>query len=100
MPVIDCTRLNKAFSGRAILSGVTLTIRSREHVGLVGLSGSGKSTLGRILAGLDESDEGEVSIRRGARIDYLEQDPSFDETMSASEVVLESLADWTRRLRR
>jgi peptide/nickel transport system ATP-binding protein len=41
---------------------VTLHLRERSIVGLVGASGSGKSTLARCLAGLEEPDSGEVRL--------------------------------------
>jgi ATP-binding cassette subfamily F protein uup len=100
MPVIDCTDLSKTYGDRAILGGVTLTIRSREHVGLVGNNGCGKSTLGRILAGGEESDAGVIARRRGSSIDYLSQEPQLPKGRSVSDVVLESLGDWSDAKRR
>ena len=94
MPVIDCIDLHKTFDDRTILESVTLTIRSGERVGLVGLNGCGKSTLGKILAGLEADDGGTLSKRRGARIEYLDQEPSLPAGMTASEVVMTSLAEW------
>jgi ATP-binding cassette subfamily F protein uup len=100
MPIIDGRELRKAFSDRTVLSDVTLTIRTGERVGLVGNSGCGKSTLGRILARLDEPDHGEVSRRRGAKIEYLAQEPTFPSDHSVRQIVIESLDAWNRASRR
>jgi ATP-binding cassette subfamily F protein uup len=100
MPVIDCTDLSKTYGDRSILGGVTLTIRSREHVGLVGNNGCGKSTLGRILAEVEESDAGVIARRRGSSIDYLPQEPRLPKGRSVSDVVLASLGDWSDAKRR
>ena len=43
-----------------VLTGVSLTIRQGECVGIIGESGSGKSTLGKIILGLEKPDSGEV----------------------------------------
>lgn len=48
--------------GTIALSGVTLTIRRGEFVGITGPSGSGKTTLMLILLGLIEPTEGTVSV--------------------------------------
>ena len=46
---------------------------------MVGLNGAGKGTLGKLLAGVEAPDAGNIAKRRGARIEYLEQVPTFDE---------------------
>ena len=46
----------------ASLSGVSLTIRSGERVGVTGLRGSGATTLARIVAGAVAPDAGEVRL--------------------------------------
>lgn len=48
--------------GVVAVAGVTLHVVDREIYGLVGLSGAGKSTLARVLAGLEEPDEGTVVV--------------------------------------
>ena len=93
-PVIDATGLTKTYGTRPILCGVSLTLRAGERVGLVGNNGSGKSTLGRILASVETADEGQLSRRRGARCDYLAQEPQLPAGQSVRDVVLASLAAW------
>lgn len=46
--------------GVVAVAGVSLAVAEGEIVGVIGRSGAGKSTLGRILAGLERPDEGEV----------------------------------------
>jgi len=100
MPILDATQLVKSYAEHTILGGVTLTLRTRERVGLVGNNGSGKSTLGRILAGIEAPDSGEIARRRGTRVDYLSQEPELPEDETVREVVLASLSNWTRAKQR
>jgi len=95
VPIIDCQNLSKRFGAHAILDGASLTLRRGEHVGLIGASGSGKTTLARILIGEAAADTGEISLRRGAQVELLEQDPVLPEEASIREVVLASLRDWS-----
>jgi ATPase subunit of ABC transporter with duplicated ATPase domains len=66
----------RSFGARTVLDRVELTLGPRSRLGLVGPNGSGKSTLLRLLAGLDEPDEGR-SERTPASltVGYLPQEP-------------------------
>lgn len=57
-PVLSIEALSKTFSGRRVLTDVSLDVKSGEIVGLLGQNGSGKSTLIKIVSGFYEPDEG------------------------------------------
>jgi ATP-binding cassette, subfamily F, member 3 len=63
----------KSFGTRRLLEGVTVSIDDHEHIGVIGPNGAGKTTFFKILAGLEELDEGKLSRRKGSRIGYLAQ---------------------------
>jgi ATP-binding cassette subfamily F protein uup len=96
VPILDARDLDKSHGNMPVLAGVSLTLRRGERVGLVGNNGCGKSTLGRILAGIDLPDTGEVARRRGAAIDYLPQEPHLPAGRTIREVVASSLTEWNR----
>ena len=61
-PILEAKNINKAYEGRAILENISLDlVKGDVHV-LLGPSGSGKTSLLRILAGLLDSDSGEVLL--------------------------------------
>ena len=63
----------KSYGSQPILNNLSLTIHEGERVGLIGRNGTGKSTLMKILAGLDEPDEGLVTRKQGLQIGMLSQ---------------------------
>jgi polar amino acid transport system ATP-binding protein len=58
----SCRGISKTFHGRTILDGVDFDVASGEVTFVIGKSGSGKSTLLRVIAGLEEPEEGDVTI--------------------------------------
>jgi ATPase subunit of ABC transporter with duplicated ATPase domains len=60
---LAATNIVKSYGGDVVLDGVSLVVPPRARIGVVGPNGSGKSTLLRVLAGLEEADEGRVTLR-------------------------------------
>jgi ABC-type sugar transport system ATPase subunit len=59
---LKLTNVVKRYGSRVIVDRVSLEVRRREFLGLLGQSGSGKTTLLRLIAGLEDPDEGEIEI--------------------------------------
>jgi sulfonate transport system ATP-binding protein len=62
--VVRARGLTRRFGSRAVIDQLDLDIADGEFVALVGRSGCGKSTLLRVLAALDDADDGEVTVPR------------------------------------
>ncbi|MEP7053708.1 MAG: ATP-binding cassette domain-containing protein [Actinomycetota bacterium] len=60
--VIEAVDIYKSFGRVDVLRGVSLSVRRREIVGLVGDNGAGKSTLLKILSGVESCDSGEIRV--------------------------------------
>src|SRR6476659_10244058 len=71
--------LAKHYGPRLLFSGITLGLTEGERVGLIGANGSGKSTLLRILAGVEQADDGELIARRQLRVGYVPQEDVFED---------------------
>lgn len=73
--LITVKNLCVSFGTQSVLRGVDLFIAPKSRIGLVGDNGAGKTTLLRVLAGLEEYDEGSVSYTgKAPSIRYLPQD--------------------------
>jgi ATP-binding cassette, subfamily F, member 3 len=72
--LIQLSELTKAFGDRVLFDHVTWQITDRERVGLCGPNGAGKTTLLKMMAGLDEPDEGAILKPSALTVGYLPQD--------------------------
>lgn len=62
-PIISLKQVNKSFSGRRVLSGISLNVEKGSTVGIVGTNGSGKSVLFNLICGFLIPDRGQVCVR-------------------------------------
>jgi ABC transport system ATP-binding/permease protein len=90
MNILSADNLSKAFGDKVLFSGVNIGLAEGQKLGLIARNGAGKSTLLDILARRLEADEGQVVLRRGTRLVYLEQDPFFPPGLSAEDCLLMS----------
>ncbi len=90
--LLSANHLTKSFGPRPLFADLSLDLRVGERIGLIGPNGAGKSTLLRILAALDDPDEGSVTIRRSIRVGYVAQDDSFPNDQTVGQVLLSSLS--------
>ncbi|MEU6047879.1 ABC-F family ATP-binding cassette domain-containing protein [Streptomyces griseus] len=94
--------VSKAYGDRSVLDQVTLTVRPGEKTAVIGENGSGKSTLLRLLAGAEQPDTGEITVRFPGSTGYLAQtldlDPS-DTVQDAVDAALAELRDLEHRIR-
>ncbi|MFC4496490.1 ribosomal protection-like ABC-F family protein [Streptomyces ovatisporus] len=100
---ISCRAVTKSYNGRLVLDSVTSSLTTGERTGIVGENGSGKSTLLRLLAQVEEPDEGEVVVQADGGIGYLPQEGSFPPhhtVQQAVDVALSELRALESRMRR
>ncbi len=79
--------------GKHILKNIYLSFFYGAKIGLLGLNGAGKSTVLRIIAGLDDQYEGDVTFSPGYSVGFLPQEPKLDDEKTVIEVVKEGVQD-------
>ncbi|MGE5630674.1 MAG: ABC-F family ATP-binding cassette domain-containing protein [Caulobacteraceae bacterium] len=87
MSILVAEGISKNYNERQLLNNISLGINEGEKIGLIGINGTGKTTLLKILAGVEQADEGRIMRGSSARIEYLPQSPCFD----ADAAVLEQI---------
>ena len=76
-PIINAQGLSKRYGLAPLFEDISFTVSEGERIGLIGPNGSGKSTLLEILFGRVKPDHGEVAIRKGAKLSFVEQISRF-----------------------
>lgn len=77
MNVLNIEHVSKIFGDKKIFDDISYGIHDGDKIGIIGINGTGKSTLLKIIAGEEETDEGQVISQNGLRITYLPQMPDF-----------------------
>lgn len=88
MNLVTIEHLTKSYTERLLFEDTAFSMGEGEKIGLIGINGTGKSTLLKIVAGLEEPDEGTVVRSRGLDIRYLSQNPEFDPEDNVIQAVL------------
>ncbi len=89
MNLLTVENMSKSYTERMLFDHVTFGIGEGEKIGIIGINGTGKSTLLKIIAGLEEPDEGTVTKGKKVRIGYLSQTPEFDYKQSILQNVMQ-----------
>jgi ATP-binding cassette, subfamily F, member 3 len=99
MTLLTAENLCKRHKDQIILDQVSFSIRSGEHIALVGKNGIGKTTLLEIMAGKQSADSGTVNRARDCVIDYIEQEKSEYLEMTLFDFVADARAELIRMRR-
>lgn len=91
MNIINVENITKVYTERELFSKASFYVQEREKIGIVGINGTGKSTLLKIVAGMEEPDEGKVTSANHIVINYLPQNPVFEASDSVLDGVMKKI---------
>jgi ATP-binding cassette subfamily F protein uup len=90
MNFISVDNISKSFSEKLLFQNLTLGISQGDKAAIVGINGCGKSTLLSLIAGDIPVDSGNISIRKGIRIGYLNQQPNLPEEFTVWQAIFDT----------
>jgi ATP-binding cassette subfamily F protein uup len=93
MALLTLTDAHLAFGHVPLLDGAAMALEAGERVALIGRNGAGKSSLLKILAGLDQPDDGALQLQTGLRRVYVAQEPVFAPGVTVFDAVAEGVAE-------
>lgn len=86
--ILSCSKVNKAFGAETVLQSVSFNLEERGKAAIVGVNGAGKTTLFKLITGGLTPDGGDIYIKKGASIGYLEQNAELESGRSIYDEML------------
>lgn len=94
MIILDINKLGKNFGYGKLFEDISFSLNEGESISIVGPNGCGKSTLLKMIAGIERKDTGTVSIKKEAKVAYLDQTGSrVDYDRPVYEVLKDAFGD-------
>lgn len=94
MIILDVNKLGQNLGYGQLFEDVSFSLNEGESISIVGPNGCGKSTMLKMIAGLEKIDKGTVSIKKDARVAYLDQTgSSIKDSRSVYEVVKDAFTE-------
>lgn len=78
MNILSAERISKSYSEKVLFNEISLGINDGEKIGLIGVNGTGKTTFLKVLAGIEKPDAGRIIVGNDVNIEYLPQNPDFE----------------------
>ncbi len=100
MNYLSVENLSKSYGDKVLFEKITFGISRGDRVALVAKNGTGKTTLLNILKGTEIADEGRISWRKELTIEFLSQEPVFDEEISVIDTLLNAKNKFTDVIKR
>jgi ABC transport system ATP-binding/permease protein len=82
LSILSVENLSKSYGEKVLFDNLSFTISEGQRIGIIGINGTGKSTLLKTIAGIEGREGGQVTHANQFRIEYLHQEPTFDESAS------------------
>ncbi len=99
MSILSADKLCKSYGDKVLLDGVSFGMDEGDRIGLIGVNGAGKSTLLKLVAGVEWTESGTVTLGGSVNVQYLPQEPDFDQTATVLDQVFYGDAPVMRVLR-
>ncbi|MDA8221525.1 ABC-F family ATP-binding cassette domain-containing protein [Desulfosporosinus sp.] len=99
MNVLTAENLTKSYGEKVLFTDISFGIDEGEKIGIIGVNGTGKSTLLKILAGIEWPDQGKVTTGNSVRLEYLPQNPEFEDSATVLQQVFKGNSPVMKLLR-
>lgn len=77
----------KYYGANKIFENISFDIKTGERIGFIGQNGCGKTTIMKMIMGIEDYQGGDISIRKGAKVGYLNQIAVFEADATTLDVI-------------
>lgn len=78
MNIMTVESISKSYGEKVLFENASFGMEDQDKIGIVGVNGTGKSTFLKVIAGMESTESGRVTLNNGLRIRYLAQNPPYD----------------------
>ena len=93
MNIINIEHISKIYGDKTIFQDASFGVHQGDKIGIIGINGTGKSTLLKMVAQVEEPDEGQIIRQNSLKIAYLPQNPEFPEHATVHSYAMDGNSD-------
>lgn len=93
MNIINIEHISKIYGDKIIFQDASFGVHQGDKIGIIGINGTGKSTLLKMVAQVEEPDEGQIIRQNSLKIAYLPQNPEFPEHATVHSYAMDGNSD-------
>nr|WP_293301680.1 ABC-F family ATP-binding cassette domain-containing protein [Allomuricauda sp.] len=88
MNLLTVENISKSYGELVLFSDISFGINKDQKIALIAKNGTGKTSILNIMSGKDATETGQVTIRKGIKMAFLEQEPDLDPNLTIEETIL------------
>lgn len=90
MNYLNVENISKSYGELVLFEDLSFSIHKDQKIAFIAKNGSGKTSILNILSGKDAPDKGQIIVRKGLRLSFLDQEPILDKRLTIEETIFAS----------